>query len=210
MNETRDEAAAAELSAPVAQAAFSLLGRRLAHGDVVLRLTEVEAYGGEGDPASHAWRGRTPRNQTMFGPAGVAYVYRSYGLHWCLNVVAEPDGLAAAVLLRAGQVLEGVTVATARRASARQPHELARGPGRLTQALGVDVGQQGADLLRRGSELQLLPPDPAAGAPAVEDVACGRRVGVSRAANLPWRFWLRGDPTVSAYRRSPRAPKPAC
>lgn len=197
---TRDSRAAA-LSVQVDEAAILLLGRLLSAGGVVLRLTEVEAYDGADDPASHAWRGRTERNAVMFGPAGFCYVYRSYGMHWCLNVVTGMPGAAAAVLLRAGEVVEGVPTAIARSAGALRPYELARGPGRLTRALGIDRDLHGADLVHPRSPLRLLP---ATGEP-VGEVAHGPRVGVSRAADVPWRFWLAGDRTVSAYRRSPRA-----
>jgi DNA-3-methyladenine glycosylase len=208
----RDGAAAVALAAPVEQAAQWLLGRRVVHGHVVLRVTEVEAYADHGDPASHAWHGRTDRNSVMFGPAGHAYVYRSYGVHWCLNIVAGPDRSAAAVLLRAGQIVGGISTAANRRPAASGEHELARGPGRLTQALGVDARHQGVDMLDARSALRLLHPagDAASGGPPPEGVACGPRVGVSRAANVAWRYWLRGDPSVSTYRRSPRAPKEAC
>lgn len=196
----RDGEAAAALSAPVAQAAVALLGRRLVVGEVALRLTEVEAYDGERDPASHAWRGRTARNAVMFGPAGFAYVYRSYGIHWCLNVVTGHPGTASAVLLRAGEIVAGEGVARARRPAVRLPSELASGPGRLTLALGIDGSHDGTDLLDPISPVRLLPAeDP------VPPIATGPRVGVSRAADVPWRFWLKGHPTVSTYRRSARA-----
>ena len=188
------------MSAPVAQAAVALLGRRLVVGGVALRLTEVEAYDGERDPASHAWRGRTARNAVMFGPAGFAYVYRSYGVHWCLNVVTGHPGAASAVLLRAGEIVLGQSAASARRPAVRRPHELASGPGRLTLALGIDGSHDGTDLLDPSSPVRILPAE----AP-VPPIASGPRVGVSRAVDVPWRFWLRDDPTVSTYRRSPRA-----
>lgn len=211
MTPDRDAAAAVALAAPVEQAAQWLLGRRVVHGQVVLRVTEVEAYADHGDPASHAWRGRTDRNSVMFGPAGYAYVYRSYGVHWCLNIVAGPDRAAAAVLLRAGQIVGGISTAASRRPPASGEHQLARGPGRLTQALGVDARQQGVDMLDARSTLRLLNPagDAASDGLPPEGVARGPRVGVSRAADVAWRFWLRGDASVSAYRRSPRAPKDA-
>lgn len=196
----------AALSAPVEQAAVALLGRLVVAGDVVVRLTEVEAYGGADDPASHAWRGRTARNAIMFGPAGFAYLYRSYGIHWCLNVVAGPDGDPAAVLLRAGEVVEGMESVAQRRPAARSRRELASGPGRLTRAMGVDGDHNRADLLGPAAPLGLVPGPP----PPTAAVACGPRVGVSRAADLGWRFWLRGEPTVSVYRRSPRAPIAGC
>jgi len=205
---TRDAdglAVARLLQRPVAEAAVALLGSRLVAGPVEVRLTEVEAYDGEHDPASHAWRGRTTRNAVMFGPAGLAYVYRSYGVHWCLNVVTGSVGRASAVLLRAGEVVAGRAEASLRRPAARTPRDLARGPGRLTSVLGIhggEDGHDGTDLLDPRSPVRLLARD---GPPVAEPVR-GPRVGVSRAADLAWRFWLPGEPSVSAYVRSPRAP----
>ncbi len=183
---------------PAPEVAPRLLGARLTHGGVTVRLTEVEAYDGENDPASHAYRGPTARNDVMFGPPGRLYVYFSYGMHWCANVVCGPDGTASAVLLRAGEVVDGVPTARARRGD-RPDEALARGPANLTQALGIDRSQDGLEL----DGLLVLSPDPV---PA-EDVLSGPRVGVSLAHDVPWRFWLRGDRSVSAYRRSPRAPR---
>jgi DNA-3-methyladenine glycosylase len=163
-----------------------------------VRLTEVEAYAGTGgDAASHAYRGRTPRNAVMFGPAGYAYVYFTYGMHWCLNVVCGQSGEASAVLLRAGEVVDGLHTAKARRPGVRQDRDLARGPARLCAALAIDRSFYGAFLLGDGPAV-LAPPaapvDPAA-------VRSGPRVGVTGAHDLPWRFWFDGDPTVSVYRR---------
>ena len=183
---------------PAPEVAPRLLGARLTHGGVTVRLTEVEAYDGENDPASHAYRGPTARNDVMFGPPGRLYVYFSYGMHWCANVVCGSDGTASAVLLRAGEVVDGVPTARARRGE-RPDEALARGPANLTQALGIDRSQDGLEL----DGLLVLSPDPV---PA-EDVLSGPRVGVSLAHDVPWRFWLRGDRSVSAYRRSPRAPR---
>lgn len=194
------QATANLLAVPVAQAAVALLGHRLRCGPVLLRLTEVEAYDGEDDPASHAWRGRTPRNAVMFGPAGYAYVYRSYGIHLCLNVVTGVEGRACAVLLRAGEVVEGAVDAARRRPAARREVDLARGPGRLTAALGVVAAHHRADLLDPVSPLRLLPSDR-----PVTPARTGPRVGVSRAAERAWRFWLPDEPSVSDYSRSPRA-----
>ncbi len=193
--------AAEALARPVTEAAVALLGRLLVAGPVVVRLTEVEAYDGEDDPASHAWRGRTARNAVMYGPAGFAYVYRSYGVHWCLNVVTGTDGRASAVLLRAGEVVDGVAQARYRRPAARTQRELARGPGRLTATLGIHGGHGGTDLLDPASPVRLLPAQGVRPEPAR-----GPRVGVSRAADVAWRFWLPDEPSVSAYARSPRAP----
>ncbi|TYB38454.1 DNA-3-methyladenine glycosylase [Micromonospora sp. AP08] len=186
------------LAGPVVPAARGLLGCRLSGHGVTVRITEVEAYAGTaGDPASHAHRGRTPRNAVMFGPAGHAYVYFTYGMHWCVNVVTGPDGEAAAVLLRAGEVVDGLDVARERRPAVRRDVDLARGPARLCAALGIDRSVYGADLLGDGP-VRLRPPL----APVPEAaVTAGPRVGVTGAHDVPWRFWIAGDPTVSAYRR---------
>jgi DNA-3-methyladenine glycosylase len=196
------------LARPATEVARSLLGAHVVSdvdGErVVVRLTEVEAYGGIGsDPASHAHRGRTPRNATMFERPGVLYVYFTYGMHWCANVVCEPEGDAAAVLLRAGDVIEGAAVATRRRPAARQARDLARGPARLASALGLAGEHDGVDLLGRASEVRLL------GGTTVPDTAVrtGPRTGVRGAgAATPWRYWIDGEPTVSPYRpATPRA-----
>jgi DNA-3-methyladenine glycosylase len=191
------------LAAPAPTSGPLLLGAVLRHetpaGPVAVRVTEVEAYAGARDPGSHAYRGRTPRNAVMFGPPGRLYVYLSYGLHHCCNVVVGPVGEASAVLLRAGEVVEGLELARARRPAAPRDRELARGPGRLCGALGIDTGQNGADLSRGALTLTLA--DPAAGG----RVRSGPRVGLRLAADVPWRFWLEGEPSVSAYKRSPRA-----
>lgn len=178
-----------------------LLGARLTStcgGErVVLRITEVEAYGGEGeDPGSHAFRRMTPRNATMFGPPGRAYVYFTYGMHWCLNVVTRPVGTAGAVLLRAGEVVEGIEAARARRGEATRDRDLARGPARLTVALGVTGDLDGVDLLASRGPLRLsLPRTPPPGH------LVSARTGVGGAgAQTPWRFYLPGEPTVSPYR----------
>ena len=125
---------------PVLEVAPDLLGAVVTHrsaaGPVSVRLTEVEAYDGESDPGSHAFRGRTPRNEVMFGPPGRVYVYFTYGMHWCMNLVCGSPGSASAVLLRAGEVVEGLPLATSRRTTTRSPRDLARGPARLTVALG--------------------------------------------------------------------------
>lgn len=168
------------------------------HG-VAARITEVEAYGGVDDPASHAFT-RTPRSEIMYGSPWRLYVYRSYGMHFCANVVTGPTEQAAAVLIRAGEITDGLDVARSRRPGVADV-ALGRGPGNLARALGLSLDDLGADLLtsdgvRLGDR---------GGAP---DVSEGPRVGVSKAADVPWRFWINGDPTVSAYRRSPRAPIP--
>jgi DNA-3-methyladenine glycosylase len=174
-------------------------------GSVTVRLTEVEAYAGQSDPGSHAYRGRTPRTAVMFGPAGHAYVYFTYGMHWCLNVVCGPDGEAAAVLVRAGEVVAGVDAALARRPGATV-RDLARGPARLTKALGIDGSWGGLDLLDPASPLRLALPAP----PDAARVRSGPRVGVGGAgAPTPWRFWLDGEPTVSPYRPATTRPRGA-
>jgi len=180
-----------------------LLSHETAEGLVTVRLTEVEAYLGEADPASHAFRGRTARNAVMYGPAGHAYVYFTYGMHFCVNLVCQPEGHPSAVLLRAGQVVDGVPLAAARRSKASRsgavPRErdLARGPALLCEALSIDRSQDGADMCVPASPLQARArpePVPAAG------ISSGARVGISRAADVRWRFWITGDPAVSAYR----------
>ncbi len=250
------------------EVAPELLGCVLEHetaaGLVAVELTEVEAYAGQADPASHAYRGMTRRNAVMFGPPGHAYVYFTYGMHFCVNLVCLGEGTVSAVLLRAGAVIEGEDLARARRSSHRPgrarnpetspqapphqapphqapphqapphqapphqapPHQapiawrdLARGPARLCQALDIDRSLDGADVCVASSPLRLRPARlgtnagaritvrsgtaPAQGDDPVEaprEIASGPRVGVSMAAEVPWRFWLAGDPTVSAYR----------
>jgi DNA-3-methyladenine glycosylase len=175
-------------------------------------LTEVEAYAGVGeDPGSHAFRGPGRRNATMFADPGLLYVYFTYGMHWCANVVCHPAGEAGAVLLRAGEVVAGLSLARVRRPSARSDHELARGPARLARALGLDREQGGTDLLAAGAAVSLEGPVGPADRPGV---SAGPRVGVGGAggdaAAFPWRFWLPGEPTVSVYRPhpGPRRPRP--
>jgi DNA-3-methyladenine glycosylase len=212
---------------PSVEVAPALLGCVLEHetadGLVAVELTEVEAYAGRSDPASHAYRGKTQRNAVMFGPPGHAYVYFTYGMHYCVNLVClGEEGSASAVLLRAGAIIAGEDLARARRtrgpvseARARiAPRDLARGPARLCQALGIDRSLDGADVCVAGSSLRvcaraanpvrsavlargdetLIPP----GTP--RRIVAGPRVGVSSAAEIPWRYWYDGDPTVSVYR----------
>jgi DNA-3-methyladenine glycosylase len=193
------------LSADSVDVAPRLLGWRLTsrsdEGVVTVELTEVEAYRGEADPASHAFRGPTVRNAVMFGPAGYLYVYRSHGIHWCLNVVTGSEGVASAVLLRAGRVVEGESLARARRGAGVALAGLARGPGNLGQALGVTGEEYALDLL--ASERITL----SSGSSEPSGIASGPRVGVSVGHLEAWRWWVAGDPSVSAYRRSPRAPR---
>ncbi len=165
-------------------------------GTVAVRLSEVEAYAGRADPASHAYRGPTARNAVMFGPPGHLYVYFVYGMHWCCNVVCGPEGDASAVLLRAGAVVSGVQTARMRRPAARADSDLARGPARLATALGLDRAANGVDLLSAGSRVRLR-----AGSRVPDDaVRRGPRIGVAAAAEVPWRLWIAGDSTVSPYR----------
>jgi len=194
------------LSGDAAEAAIALLGALVVaepagpgEERVVLRLTEVEAYAGEADPASHAARGRTPRTAVMFGEAGHAYVYLSYGIHWCLNVSCGPVGRASAVLLRAAAVVAGTATARRRRPAVHDDTRLARGPGVLTLAAGITSQLGGADLLAPDGRVRLHRPELAVDPARVRS---GPRVGVSSAADVAWRFWLAGEPSVSAYRRS--------
>ncbi|MGH3880291.1 MAG: DNA-3-methyladenine glycosylase [Actinophytocola sp.] len=193
---TRDELAVDPLDA-----AKLLLGCVLEAGEVQVRLTEVEAYRGGDDPASHCYRGRTPRNEVMFGPAGHLYVYFVYGMHFCANVVSLVDGVPGAVLLRAGEVVAGVDAARSRRPNARSEAELAKGPARLTGVLGLERAHNGADLTDPASPVRLLAGDPVP--PSL--IRTGPRVGVAMAMDVPWRFWVDGSPAVSTYRRGGKA-----
>jgi len=239
---------------PAVPVAPELLGCVIEHqtaaGLVAVELTEVEAYAGESDPASHAYRGKTARNAVMFGPPGHAYVYFTYGMHFCVNLVCLGNGSASAVLLRAGRVIEGEDLARARRTrkprpgtsggprgyggagsapvSSRDPggivppdktqpggargegsprekeaqiasRDLARGPARLCQALGIDRSLDGADVCAAGSPLRVRWPG-ARRTDRSAKIISGPRVGIARAAEVPWRFWLEGEPSVSAYK----------
>ena len=191
---------------PVLELAPLLLGCALARtsgdGTVAVRITEVEAYAGTVDPGSHAFRGRTARNTTMFGEPGHLYCYFSYGMHHNLNVVCDEAGVPTGCLLRAGEVIEGAALARSRRAARPRStplpeHHLARGPGNLGQALGSSRETDGADLM--GEEWSWWLPDDPPG-----EWSTGPRVGVSGPGGdgerHPWRFWLPGEPSVSAYR----------
>ncbi len=200
---------------PSVQVAPDLLGCVLEHqtaaGLVAVELTEVEAYAGEADPASHAYHGKTRRNAVMYGPPGHAYVYFTYGMHFCVNLVCLGVGTASAVLLRAGAVIEGEDLARARRTKPRGARgetvvpfrDLARGPARLCQALDIDRSQDGADVCVTGSPLRVR--WPRARTPDRSEIKAGPRVGIAQAAEVPWRFWLDGEPSVSVYRA--HAPK---
>ncbi|MEC9053092.1 MAG: DNA-3-methyladenine glycosylase [Actinomycetota bacterium] len=181
------------LAGEVLDVAPRLLGASLSHAGVTVRLTEVEAYAGADDPGSHAYRGPTLRTQVMFGPPGRLYAYFSYGMHVCANVVTGPEGIASAVLLRAGEVVDGIDLARERRATTRE-RDLARGPANLCRALGIGLDLDGTDLSL--GPARLVP----AAAAAPEQVSTGPRVGLRGAPDRPWRFWLTGEPTVSAYR----------
>ncbi|HKV20326.1 MAG TPA: DNA-3-methyladenine glycosylase [Mycobacterium sp.] len=187
-------------------AARRLLGAALIGRGVSAMIVEVEAYGGPPDgpwpdAASHSFKGRRGRNTVMFGPAGRMYTYRSHGIHVCANVVCAYDGVAGAVLLRAAAVESGLDVAASRRGDSVRPAALARGPGNLCSALGITMEDNGIDLFDDRSPVRLM---------LSEELVSteGPRVGVSQAADRPWRFWLAGRPEVSLYRRSPRAPAP--
>lgn len=186
-------------------AARRLLGATLTGRDASAVIVEVEAYGGPPDgpwpdTASHSFRGIGGRNVVMFGPPGRMYTYLSHGIHVCANVVCTTDGVAGAVLLRAAEVTTGIGAAAARRGPAVRASGLARGPGNLCSALGITMGDNGIDLFADDGPVQLTLARGASG------ILSGPRVGVSTAADRPWRFWLADRPEVSAYRRSPRAP----
>jgi DNA-3-methyladenine glycosylase len=173
----------------------SILTADSPEGSVSLRITEVEAYHGSADPGSHALRGKTNRNAVMFGEPGHLYTYFTYGMHTCANVVCAPEGQASGLLLRAGEIVDGIELARARRATSRTDADLARGPARLTVALGITLADGGADLAASRIRLEL--------GTGVVDVATGPRTGVSGpggTAEFPWRFWIPGDRTVSPYK----------
>ncbi len=182
------------LQRPATEVAPLLLGARVSVGDVTVRLTEVEAYLGEQDPGSHAFRGPGRRNAVMYGEPGSLYTYFSYGMHVCANVVTGELGTASAVLMRAGEILAGIETARSRRGTSRTDADLARGPARLCVALGITLADGGLDLQSGRVRLEL--PD------RVEAFATGPRTGVSGAGggeDYPWRFWIPGDRTVSRY-----------
>lgn len=173
------------LEGPVDRAARALLGMELAREGVTLRITEVEAYGGPEDSASHARHGRTARNAPMWGPPGRAYLYFCYGVHWMLNVVTGPEGQASAVLIRGAEVVSGLETVLARRGAAKASPQLCAGPGKVAQALALDKAFDGHDLLAPGG-LELRP----GSAPAA--LLTGPRLGIAFATPedqaRPWRF----------------------
>ncbi|MDQ0869743.1 DNA-3-methyladenine glycosylase [Arthrobacter sp. V1I9] len=193
------------LSGDARELAPMLLGAVLTHdsrdGRVSVRLTEVEAYLGpedslHPDPGSHTYRGPTPRNAPMFGPAGHLYVYFTYGMHHCTNIVCGPAGVASALLLRAGEIVEGLELAQHRRPTSKNPADLASGPARLAKALGLTTAYSGRDALEPPFGLRLAEQP-------VPEVSSGPRVGVSGvggSGQYAWRFWITGDPTVSKYK----------
>jgi DNA-3-methyladenine glycosylase len=187
-----------DLDGPVAEAARRLLGGRLIRGEVTLRITEVEAYGGPEDSASHARHGRTARNAVMWGPAGRAYLFFCYGAHWMLNVATGPEGQASAVLIRGAEVETGLDTVLARRGAARATPALCAGPGKVAQALGLDRSFDGHDLWAEGG-LMLRPGPPPA------QLLAGPRLGIAYATSedqaRPWRF-ADGDSRAVARRKA--------
>lgn len=187
-------------SRSVLEMAPTLLGCYVEHAGVGVRIVEVEAYDGANDPGAHGFRGQTPRNSVMFGPPGHLYVYFTYGMHYCINVVCGAEGRAAGVLLRAGEVVHGLDVARGRRGRSTE-RDLARGPARLAQALGfVDLSRNGTDLTDPASPVLLRRQTPL----EPHLIETGPRVGVSGpggdGSQFPWRFWIEGDQHVSVYR----------
>lgn len=188
---------------PVVEVARDLIGCVVRHGAAAGTIVETEAYH-ETEPACHAFVGLTPRTRVLFGPPGCAYVYRSYGVHAMLNAVCEPAGVGAAVLVRALAPLEGVELMRGRRQQGQRPGsrlrgalrdaDLCSGPGKLTQALGIELGENGTSL--SDGPIRFL----ASAAPPGEVVAIAPRVGITKAVELPWRFCLAGDPNVSRPR----------
>lgn len=177
------------LARPPEVVAPELLHLLLVHGDRVGRIVEVEAYGGGRDPASHAHRGPTPRSAIMFGPAGHLYVYRSYGIHWCANVVAHGAEGAGAVLVRAIEAVGGIDQMRAARPAARRDEDLGSGPGKVCAALGIEGAHTGLDLVARSSAVRLLHD----GTPPPDAPAIGPRIGISVATEVPWRFSVPGS-----------------
>jgi len=185
--------------------ARAVLGRMLVHespdGLVAGRIVEVEAYGGEDDPASHAYRGPTPRNRVMFGPPGHAYVYFIYGMHYCLNLVARPRGVAAAVLIRALDPCRGESIMRTRRGTV-PAHRLASGPGSVARALGLSRAHDGLDLVR--GPLWISDRSVRRGG---RSIALSSRIGIRRGRGRRWRYYLQGHPSVSGPRGTDRGPR---
>ena len=197
-----------DLSVSPLVVAPQLLGATVLVNDVSVRITEVEAYLGAADPASHAFKGETPRNATMFRAAGSVYVYFTYGMHYCMNIVCWPEGRAGGCLLRAGEVIDGEDLARERRPGVVRSRDLARGPANLTRSLAMSREWNGAPLFVDGELLSdkdgkgIVVGDTPESVPPVQT---GPRVGVSGIGGdgqlYPWRFWIPGDPTVSAYKK---------
>jgi DNA-3-methyladenine glycosylase len=181
-----------------------LLNKLLIGRGRVARIVEVEAYLGERDPASHAYRGLTKRNATMFGPGGLLYVYFTYGMHFCANVVCGPEGIGRAVLLRAVAPVSGTELMRAARTPGVADRDLGNGPGKLCQAMGIDLGDDGADLVSGDRDLVLAED----GTPPPRRPGVSGRVGLAVAADRPWRWWVEGDPNVSRAPRRPAVRRP--
>lgn len=173
-----------------------LLNKVLVHGDRAGRIVEVEAYCGAEDPGSHAFRGRTPRSATMFGPPGLLYVYLSYGMHWCANAVCGEEGEGVAVLLRALAPMTGLEEMRAARGQARPDRQLCSGPGRLCQALGIAQRHDGADLVTADGGVVIADD----GTPPPGDPANSCRVGLTAGADRPWRWYVAGEANLSRAR----------
>jgi len=186
--------ALAKDSVPVAR---FLLNKLLVHGRRIGRIVEVEAYRGEADPASHAFRGRTRRNDTMFGQPGLLYVYFTYGMHWCANVVCGHEGSARAVLLRALAPVGGLDEMRAARHLARRDRDLCSGPAKLCEAMGIGGDLDGADVVAADMGVALVDD----GTPPPRRPGRGQRVGIRAGLEHEWRFWVPGDPNVSAGTR---------
>lgn len=183
-----------------------LLNKVLVHDGRAARIVEVEAYTGADDPGSHAFRGETPRTRVMFGPAGHLYVYFTYGMHWCANAVCGPGGEAGAVLLRAAAPLEGLDAMRLARVAARRERDLCSGPAKLCQAFGLDGAHDGADLVTADRGVTIVDD----GTPPPPEPGVSTRIGLSAGADRPWRWYVPGDPNVSAHRGAPaRRPRPA-
>jgi len=180
------------LAGHATEVAPRLLGATLCVGRRCGRVVEVEAYGGADDPASHAYQGRTERNESMFGRPGTLYCYRSYGIHTCANLATGAEGEGQAVLLRAIEPVGGIESMWQDRPAARRERDLANGPGKLCEALGIGLQHDGLDVCDPRSAVALL-----AAAGPVQHVATGPRVGISRATHRPWRFWVHGSEYVS-------------
>jgi DNA-3-methyladenine glycosylase len=190
------------LERPAVEVAPFLLGAVLRHttelGTVGVRITEVEAYVGQGlDPGSHAFRGKTARNASMFGEPGHLYCYFTYGMHVCANIVCSPEGEASGCLIRAGEIVEGIELARSRRTTSKSDRDLAQGPARLVVALGISLSDDGSDLFAPPFSLE-RPSTP-------REYSTGPRTGLAGGADLPWRFWIPGEPSVSPYKRHPKA-----